>query len=995
MTSGLGDPLIPRQADVGKTLEGLISNPFIASFSADSTLASLIFSLVTAAVIALLFCFLRPYNSVVYAPRAKYADAKHAPPPVPKGLFAWIPPLIKTKEQDIVERVGLDAAVFMRVNRMLRNVFAIIAVLGCAIIIPANLVGASKAKTPPGVNFFLRMTPQYSWGQTKTFWAHVVTAYFFDGVIIYFLWFNYRHVAKMRREYFNSQDYQRSLHARTLMVTDIPQQFRSDEGIARLTDEVKATHDMPRTAVARNVKDLPDLVEEHTETVKELEEHLAKYLKNPDRLPAKRPQCKPHKADKTYPKGSRVDAIEYLTGRIKELEIEIREVRGSVDKRNALSYGFASYENIPSAHSVAYAARNKAPQGSIIRLAPKPNDLIWKNLKMSKKQRSRQNFLNSFWITLLTIFWVVPNILIAVFLSNLANLGKVWPAFQTNLEQNRGWWALVQGIAAPAITTLFYFYLPSIFRKLCMNAGDVSKTSRERHVARSLYNFFCFNNLIVFSVFSSIFSWVALLIGGKSYDETQPINSIMIGLCTVSPYWISWMLQRNLGAAVDLSQLWTLIWGSFSRRFLSPTPRRLIELSAPQPFDYASYYNYFLFYSTVAISFATIQPLILVVTALYFCMDSFMKKYLLLYVFITKYESGGMFWRSFFNRMLFLSFFGNCVMALVIYGAGGDVDITWPLLAAMVPLPLIIIGFKIYCRRTFDDEIHYYQKGQVMDDAEFSAGVSEEGKKKRKGDRMAVRFGHPVLYKPLITPMVHSRSQHLLKNIYTGRTSADADQTTLAGYSDVYMDDMNAQKPGKSAATLPGGPQGWEIVDENNMDFEHYKNRPEFRDEAGGDGELYGHAADMVRPGTPSSVMTGLTRRAGTFESDMSFGHDRSASGSQEPPFSRDRSQSADSERTKTGEGGVEYPRGYHQTPSNLRGESPAGFARPQHLRGQESREGLTAFAAPVGQSTPSGDFGGYGPVRYGNVPGQTPDYTPGEEDTSYDYFRRGRTQGR
>jgi hypothetical protein len=58
----------------------------------------------------------------------------------------------------------------------------------------------------------------------------------------------------------------------------------------------------------------------------------------------------------------------------------------------------------------------------------------------------------------------------------------------------------------------------------------------------------------------------------------------------------------------------------------------LIKRTAPPPFDYASYYNYFLFYSTVALCFAALQPVTLVVTAFYFTLDASMKKYLLLLV---------------------------------------------------------------------------------------------------------------------------------------------------------------------------------------------------------------------------------------------------------------------------------------------------------------------------------------------------------------------------
>ncbi|KAI7504874.1 DUF221 family protein [Hortaea werneckii] len=980
----------------------LIASPFASELLSDAFLASLAVSLALSLGVLALFCLVRPYNSVVYAPRAKHADTKHAPPPIDKGIFGWIPPLVRTKEQDMVNKVGLDGAIFIRFTKMLRNIFACLTVVGCGILLPVNLVSSNNSAK--NASFFLKMTPQYMYG-SQAFWAYVAAAYIFDAIIFYFLWRNYKAVVRLRRAYFDSPDFQRSLHARTLLLTDIPKEFRSDEGIVKITEEVHATNDLPRAAVARNVKDLPDLVEEHEETVRALEGHLAKYFKDPNRLPAKRPMCKVSKNDKSYTKGQKVDAIEYLTARIKELEIEIREVRESVDKRNALSYGFASYESINEAHSTAYVARKGGPQGTIIRLAPKPNDLVWKNLKMLKNERNWQNFINNLWVALLTIVWVAPNVLISVFLSNLTHLGLLWPAFNDNLMANQKWWSVFQGVAAPAITTAFYYYLPHIFRQLCINSGDVTKTSRERHVMHKLYSFFVINNLIVFSLFSAVFGFITAAVNASKTDsawdaivDSEPFVKIVSTLCQVSPYWVSWLLQRNLGAAIDLSQLTNLAWGSFSRRFLSPTPRQLIELSAPQPFDYASYYNYFLFYSTVAFCYAGLQPLALPVTAFYFWIDSWIKKYLLLYVFITKYESGGMFWRTLFNRVLVFTVLGNIVIALLVGAQAvgvyeGNVA-NWGMLVAMVPLPFLIAGFKWYCARTFDDEIHYYQMGKAMKDAEWHAGNEQ---KRRKGDRVGVRFGHPVLYKPLMTPMVSAKAQHLLKQVYSGRTSLD-DNGTVAGFSDVYMDAMDTNRPGK-----PSGMAPFEVVPEHEMDFEHYKNRPEFRDELGGDGELYGQAQDIIRPGTPGTMTT--MSRTGTMETFDSRGR---RSGSRGPLAGRGRSDSRDSEQAAVN-APTEYPRGYHHTP-NLRDASPAGsdYSVDDTNRGRfldigshkTSQEGLVSNAARMGGSPPptlptprAPSPGGYSAI-YGGGRGGSNASTPAgdaEEDTSYDYFRRGR----
>ncbi|KAI7202213.1 hypothetical protein KC352_g19128, partial [Hortaea werneckii] len=176
------------------------------------------------------------------------------------------------------------------------------------------------------------------------------------------------------------------------------------------------------------------------------------------------------------------------------------------------------------------------------------------------------------------------------------------------------------------------------------------------------------------------------------------------------------------------------------------------------------------------------------------------------------------------------------------------------------------------------------------------------------------------------------------------------------------------------------------------------KNRPEFRDELGGDGELYGQAQDIIRPGTPGTMTT--MSRTGTMDTfDSSRGR---RSGSRGPLAGRSRSDSRDSEQTAVN-APTEYPRGYHHTP-NLRDASPAGsdYSVDDHSnRGRfmdigshkTSQEGLVSNAARMGGSPPptlptprAPSPGGYSAIYGGSHAS-----TPAEEDTSYDYFRRGR----
>ncbi|KAK8001888.1 hypothetical protein PG991_014110 [Apiospora marii] len=898
-----------------------LQDPFNTELTANAFWSSFGYSIGAAALFALLFCLLRPYNRTVYAPRLKHSKSeKHAPPPLTNGVFGWVGPIMKTKEQVLVEKIGQDATVFLRFIRMSRNIMIVLSVIGCGVYLPLNIIENGKAKDPPQ-GAFAKFSPYNLNG--KPVWVHVVVTYVFDIVICFFLWSSYRVVTRIRREYFESAEYQSSLFSRTLMVVDIAKSYRTDEGVARLVDEVDTSGD-PTGIIAHSIKGLPELIEKHEEAVRDLEAILSKYLKNPDKLPAKRPMCKAQKGDEAFAPGSKVDAIDYLTSRIEKLTTKIHEARKSVGNREVLPYGFASFPNINQAHEMAYAARNKHPHGATLRLAPKPSDLIWKNLPLDKKTRNWRNFMNNVWVGVLTAIWTIPNALIAIFLADLSKLGALWPAFQTQLAANPRFWGALQGILAPLVTTLFYLVLPTIFRRLSIYAGNYSKTERERHVTHKLYIFFVFNNLFVFSLFSAGWKFGLAVFRTQqinhtdawtAFKDTNPGNNLMAAICDVSPFWLNYLLQRNFGAALDISQLSKLAKGWLSRKLLSPTPRELIELTAPPPFDYASYYNNFLFYITIALVFAPFQPLVLPVTAFYFAMDAYMKKYLLMYVFVTKHESGGEFWRMIFNRVLSATLLANILAAIFVYARRDS----YVQLYLMLPLLLVLGGFKIYCMKTFDDDQTYYSK------ADKKKMSDDNVHERQKGEKVGTRFGHPALYRKLMVPMVHSRAQHILKDIYRGHLDTGLDQDT--GYGDSYrMQNMVKPKPGQ----MGGSAAPFELVSDSQMDYEHFKNRAEFRDEAGDSGSIYSKSiADSSRAGTPSGMRSGSPAPS-YFKQQSGYDSDRTAAS------------------TPDGEmNGMTYPAGYFAAPtgSGTPGRSP--------LARSESEESMMGTGRPTPSDAP------------------------------------------
>lgn len=170
------------------------------------------------AFITICFSILRPYHQALYAPKLKHADEKHAPPPIGKTPWAWFTPLWQTTEANLIQQIGMDATIFLRFARMCRNMFLVLAAIGICILVPVNITNYDDIADSDGKQaWYNKITPEFVWGNAN--WAQVVVAYLFNIVVISFLWYNYRKITDLRRKYFETEEYQNSLHARTLMVS--------------------------------------------------------------------------------------------------------------------------------------------------------------------------------------------------------------------------------------------------------------------------------------------------------------------------------------------------------------------------------------------------------------------------------------------------------------------------------------------------------------------------------------------------------------------------------------------------------------------------------------------------------------------------------------------------------------------------------------------------------------------------------------------------------
>lgn len=760
--------------------------------------------------IFIVFCAIRPHHNKIYAPKLKYGDVqKTKPPRLSRNPLKWLWKVGRIKDDELLDGIGLDAVVFLRFMRMFRNLFALFGVLGVAIIIPVNIIFNKKSSWSDNVSqtdTFMLMTPILVSGDGML--PHVIMGYLITLCTLAYLWHNFRVIVRMRRGLFMSPEYQRALFMRSLLVTEIPRRDATNEGLRRLMDsKFKVNRPIQQVAIGKATAGIQKLIEQHSQAVMQLERYMAKYLKKPD--PSRRPTTTTLKEDREA-FGRKADAIQYWAFRMKTLEKRVYAAREGLEVGGqALTYGLASYQSPEDANVVAKYTKNSRKKGVHTQLAPRPEGIIWRNLVLSHVQRSFKAMWGNIFFAAMMVAWIVPNAFIGCFLSNLSRIGVLWKPFGYFMDGHTVLFAILQGFLSPIVTTLIFLILPVILRRMSAWQGKLTKIQREHDVTRKLYAFFFFNNFFIFTLMSVFWNVVtdiiSLINSNTSMSWTEAVDSLQLGMrianaiVGASSFWVMYMLKTNLSATLEIMQVITLSYNLMRKAFSSPTPREQMMWTAPQPFVYANYYVWMLFYVTIALGFTTIQPLILPIAAVYFAFDYVLKKYSLMYMFVTKVESDGSYWPVVHNSVLFALGFGNLMLLCVVWIQG-----SWKLAMGVVPMPFFVVGYKIWSAIKMNPRFFYF----IPDERErqqmkFTIPVDDVAT-----TALEDKYENPAISKPLMVPVVHAQARDLLPEIFAASAAMPGGQ--LLAEEDFDMTHGSAL-------------DRVDFVEENQMNYGYYR----------------------------------------------------------------------------------------------------------------------------------------------------------------------------
>ncbi|OQO00755.1 hypothetical protein B0A48_13246 [Cryoendolithus antarcticus] len=181
----------------------------------------------------------------LYQPKTYLVQDRLRVEAIPVSPLAWIKRIFTIKGEELKAKCGLDGYFAIRFLRAMVIIFVPLMVICVIILLPVNYHGGRNDRSfeigGQSQQFNITGLDTLSWqnvAPTKTnrYWAHLVCALV---VIVWTLWRIYReklHFITTRQDYLTSPEQRIKASARTILVTNIPSEYRSTGALEALYD---------------------------------------------------------------------------------------------------------------------------------------------------------------------------------------------------------------------------------------------------------------------------------------------------------------------------------------------------------------------------------------------------------------------------------------------------------------------------------------------------------------------------------------------------------------------------------------------------------------------------------------------------------------------------------------------------------------------------------------------------------------------------------------
>ncbi|KAL8733580.1 MAG: hypothetical protein Q9166_001988 [cf. Caloplaca sp. 2 TL-2023] len=642
--------------DAGSAQDQEKNDPSLSSF-----ISTLVPTLVLAAVFVTLFLLLRRKFKRNYEPRTFLGSLRpqERSPALPNGLLNWFGTFSKVPDSFVLNHQSLDGFLLLRYLK----VASATCLAGCCItwpvLFPINATGGGGQKQ-------LNLLAFGNVVDKNRYYAHVFIAWIFLGFVFYMVARESIYYINLRQAYLLSPLYSSRISSRTVLFTSVPKEYLNEGLLRRMFGR-----GLKNIWIANDCEEIEKLVEERDKIAMKLEAAETKLIKlaNTNRLKsskkggqnngalgnaddangesgsiaAKWVPIKKRPTHRLKPLiGKKVDTINWCRS---ELERLIPKIDALQATHRAGNGKFIPSVFVEFSHqSEAQSAYQSLTHHHALHMAPRfigvnPDEVIWKNLKITWASRVVRNILTIAFVCLLIVFWSIPVGFVGI-LSNIKSLIALAPWLSWLNKIPPVIFGLVQGLLPAVLLLVLMALLPVILRMMAKLGGAPSLSAVELRTQNSYFGFQVVQVFLITTLTSAASASVTSILC-KPMDAP---NLLATNLPKASNFYISYFVLQGLtissGALLGIAGL---IIFRLLGTFLDTTPRKMYKRwSTLSALGWGTVFPVYTNLAVIAITYSIIAPLVLGFATIGLYLIYLAYRYNLLFVFNSNIDTKGL-----------------------------------------------------------------------------------------------------------------------------------------------------------------------------------------------------------------------------------------------------------------------------------------------------------------------------------------------------------------
>ncbi|GAB7357634.1 hypothetical protein MBLNU459_g0132t2 [Dothideomycetes sp. NU459] len=194
----------------------------------------------------------------IYQPKTYLVQDRLRVEPIPANPIKWIQRIFSIKDEELKAKCGLDGYFFIRLLRAMIIIFVPMMVIIVTVLLPVNYHEGKHNHTfivggkPEAFN--VTGLDTLSWqnvppNKTDRYWAHLICALLVISWTLYRMYREKLNFIDVRQRFLTSPEHRLKASARTVLVTNIPEEYRSKEALEALYDVFVDNDDRTRLTV--------------------------------------------------------------------------------------------------------------------------------------------------------------------------------------------------------------------------------------------------------------------------------------------------------------------------------------------------------------------------------------------------------------------------------------------------------------------------------------------------------------------------------------------------------------------------------------------------------------------------------------------------------------------------------------------------------------------------------------------------------------------------